>query len=510
MCRKTSAILVVLALAGFSAKGQTPASLEMEKTGAVWFNSSNAAGITVTSPAPFEAVGVTYDIADGNYRRQTDGNVKTLGVDAEGASSLGKGKVWGKFSYSNITERDTKYNTMSLNLDEDNPFFVADDQPSWWKKQRYELSMKGATPLYRDRFAFGVSAGYFTESGAKQIDPRGYGSEYGVEVKPAAILKLDRSFLGLALDYENGNMRMTPINNAYMNSKAAWIMHGLGNSEVSVISLLADGVGQVFDRKNQFGASLQYGIFADGVRFLADIYGSMRIWDISHTPSRPQRIGTTNRTEAGAKFQLVSDGGDCLGVLVADASMKSTKGIEYIQVFNRDYNVQAYETVGKNVKSKYSHTEARLGYDIYRKNDTGFNWTAGCLCSWYGRDDIYLIPESTFSCGNLYAEAHGRKQFSLKGVSLVTGALAGYSRSFGAQYDYQGSGASTPIVTDYFPSEAAYRATNWLSAGLNINVSFAVSQKTDMYFGAGAKLIKTDNNLLDRRSLATFSAGFIF
>lgn len=500
----------MVVLAGLPVLAQGPATIEMDKIGAVWFNSDNAAGMTLTSIAPFEAVDVGYHIADGNYRKYTDGNQKTLGVNAEGASSLGKGKVWGKFSYSNLTERDTKYNAMFLNLDEDNPYFVADDQLSWWKKQKYELAVKAATPFLRDKVAFGVEASYFTESGAKQIDPRGYGSEYGIVVKPAALLKLGRHSAGLVLDYEGGNMRMTPINNAYMNSKAAFIMHGLGNSEASLISLLTTGVGQVFDKKNQFGASLQYGYMSDGLKLVADVYGSLRSWDFTHTPARPERIGTTKRTDLGARIQAVSESNDFLHRIVADGSLKNTDGIEYVQIFNKDYNVQAYEVVGQNVKSKYSHMEADLSYDVFRKGGDSFDWTAGASAEWYSRDDRYLIPESTFNCGHLYVEGHGRKQFFMKGLSLVAGATAGYCMGMDGNYSYSGSSASTVIVTDYFPHELEYQKASWWTAGAELSASFSISARTRMFLAAKASLIKTDNALLDGRNIASFSAGFIF
>ena len=510
MMKRLSAILLVMASGLFPVLGQSPASIEMDKTGALWFNSSNAAGMTLTSVAPFEAIDVRYDIADGNYRRFTDGDQNTLVVDAEGASSLGGGKVWGKFSYNNITEKDTKFNAMFLNLDEDNPYFVADDQLSWWKKQKYELEVKASTPLLWDRLSLGIGASYFTESGAKQIDPRGYGSEYGIVVQPGALLRMGRHSVGLALDYEGGNMRMTPINNAYMNSKAAYIMHGLGNSETSLISLLTTGVGQVYDKKNQFGGSLQYGWSGDAVKLLADFRASMRTWDFWHTPARPERIGSTERTELGANIQMLHDGNKYLHAFVLDASMKNTDGIEYVQVFNKDYNVQAYETVGQNVKSKYSHNEALLSYDLFRKGGDSFHWNAGAKVEWYSRNDRYLIPKSSFSCSHLCAEAHGRKQFFLKKFSLVAGVNAGYCLGMGGDYTYTGSSSETIIVTEYFPHELEYQQASWWSAGADLNVSFAISSKVNMYVGAEAKTIKTDNTLLDGRNLASVSTGFIF
>lgn len=508
MLKKIS--VIILALSSLPLMGQTPAALEMDRLGAIWFDIGNAAGMTETSIAPFEAVGASYHIGDGDFKKYTDGNERNLTVEAEGATGLWKGQVWGKFTYTNITERDTRFNAMFLNLDEDNPFFVADTEPSWWKKQKYELSMKASTPFYQDRLAFGVEVGYFTESGAKQIDPRGYGSEYGVSVKPAALLKLGSSRIGLVLDYESGNMRMTPINNAYMNSKAAYILHGLGNSEKSVISLLSAGVGQVYDKKNQFGGSLQYGYTGKTLKLVADLHGSYRIWDFSHTPSRPEAIGATNRTDLGANVQVLNENENYLHKIAASGSMKSTDGIEYVQVFNKDYNVQAYEIVASNVKSKYSHTEATVSYDLLRKYRDSYSWEAGAEIDFYSRDDRYLIPVSTFNCAHLFAEVHGKKQFFLKKSSLTLGANAGYCLGMDGNYNYQGTSSDTPIVTEYFPHELAYGKASYWSAGLDIRFSFPIFKKNNLFVGAQAKMLRTDNPAMRSRTIADISAGFIF
>lgn len=510
MARKLSVIILALAMTGLPSMGQTPAALEMNKAGAVWFDSDNAAGMTVTSIAPFEAIDADYHISDGDYRSYSEGNARDLTLNAEGSTGLWGGKVWGKFSYSNITERGTRYNTLFLNLDEDNPFYVADKNLSWWKKQKYELAMKASTPFYWDRVAFGIGASYFTESGAKQIDPRGYGSEFSLVVKPGAVLKLGRNYIGLGLDYEKGNMRMTPINNAYMNSWDAYILHGLGNNELSLISLLTTGVGQVYDNKDQFGASLQYGYQNDNLKILADIYGSIRDWDLFHTPARQEAIGSTKRTDLGANVQFVGENSSFFHKVVASGSMKNTDGIEYVQVFNKDYNVQAYEIVAENVKSKYSHIEAGLSYDLMRKDHDSYSWAVGVEALYYSRNDRYIIPESIFKCAQLYAGLHGKKQIFLKNASMTVGANAGYCMGMDGEYKYQGTSGETPIVTDFFPHELAYKSASYYCGGLDINVSFRIMQNKSMYFGAKAKMLKTDNPLMNSLMVADVLVGFIF
>ena len=126
-----------------------------------------------------------YGLGRGDFRLQPEGNTNILDIATSGAAKLGRGFVWGSFDYKNTSAKDTRFNTMTLNLEDDLPFIVSDANVSPWKKQRYDMSFKAATPLVADLVAFGVSANYFTESGAKQVDPRCTDYEYGITVEPA-------------------------------------------------------------------------------------------------------------------------------------------------------------------------------------------------------------------------------------------------------------------------------------------------------------------------------------
>lgn len=488
-----------------------PAAMEMDRNRAIWFGSENSAGMILTPLTSYESVGASYDIEQGNWRRYSDGDLKTLNVSAEGASKLGKGRVWGRFDYNNITAEDTKYNTIFLNMDDDMPFYVADDILSFWKKQRYDLGMKAATPLYKGRYAFGVEASYFSESGAKQIDPRGYGYEYGLTVSPSALFVFGSHAVGLALDYEAGNMRMSNINNALTGSHAVYVMHGLGNYEDYIVSLLSSSsLGLVFDNKKQYGASLQYSWTGDGTKLLAEVYGKMRNWDISQTPSKPKKIGTASRTMAGGSVMLTLDRGSFFSKASVSGEYRSTNGIEYLQKLNKDYSVQAWETVGKNVKSKYRNMAASLAYDIYRKRGAGYSWTAGASACWNDRNERYLLPVSEFMVGNVEGEVHGKKNFIIGGSSLLAGLSAAYTRNLSSAYSYQGAGAESCIVTDLYPNTLAYMSADRIRVGANVNWAFSISSKAMMSVKADCSYVKTNDELLDKRMVSKFAIEFIF
>ena len=512
---RTITIFIAALCAGITASAQDatlcPAALEMDKAGAVWFNSGNAAGIILTPTASFEAVSVGYDIADGVYRRYSDGDTRTLSVNAEGASRLGKGRVWGEFSYENITLNNSKYNTVFLNMDDEMPFYVADDIESFWKKQRYEMSVKGATPLIMDRLAFGIEAGYFCESGAKQNDPRGYGFEYGLDVKPSAIFTSGKHTVGLTLSYENGNMRMSSINNALMSSHIVYVLKGLGNYEEYFVSLLStSALGLIYDKKNEYGGALQYGYHSEGADVHVELYGKKRDWELYQTPSKPKRIGTAARMSLGGSVQTVLDGSDFLQRITADGHFNNTDGIEYLQKLNKDYEVQAWETVGQSVKSTYQRIEARLGYDIYKKRGVTFDWAAGADVTWNNLDDEYYLPSSTMKSGTVIAGAYGKKNFSLRKVSVIPGVSFGYKKNLGAEYKYGGTTPESPIVADLFPNTVAWMAADHFKCGAEIEVSMPVFKSSMMFAKADWQLLKASGAMTDTRTIASATIGFIF
>lgn len=512
---KIITIFIAVLCAGLQAGAQNthlnPAALEMDKAGAVWFNTDNAAGVILTPTVSFETVDVGYDITDGDYRRYADGNSRILGVNAEGATRLGKAWVWGEFNYSNITVNDSKFNTVFLNMDDDMPFYAADDIEGYWKKQRYDLSMKAATPLIKDRFAFGISAGYFSESGAKQVDPRGYGYEYGLYVYPSAVVRFGKHTAGLTLTYDNGNMRMSSINNAIASSKLVYVMKGLGNADEYFVSLISSSaLGLVYDKKHEFGASLQYNFLSGGNNILVELFCKSRNWELFMTPSRPYRIGTASRMSIGFNTQALLAGTDYLQVIKAVGSLRNIKGIEYIQKLNLDPGIETWEVVGQNVKSTYCHVNASLGYDIYRKSGNSYDWAAGAEVSWNNLDDEYFLPSSTMAAGYLSADAFVKKNFGLGKMSLVPGAALGYKKGLESNYVFGGEKKDTSIITDLFPNTLAWMGADHVKCGLNITASMPAFKSGSVYMKADWQLLKAFGAMTGTRNIASVTLGFIF
>ncbi|MBR1539375.1 MAG: hypothetical protein IJ636_07715, partial [Bacteroidales bacterium] len=253
-----TALGIALSALAQGSKTDYPALVELDKIQSAWFNSANAAGLSVDPLTRYSDLSFGYSLGRGDYRSLPEGNTNILDIATSGATSLGRGYVWGSFEYKNHSAAETRFNTMTLNLEDDLPFIVSDANVSPWKKQRYDMSLKAATPLVGDLVAFGVSANYFTESGAKQVDPRCYDFEYGITVEPALAFHFGGHTIGLSGIYRNGNIREVPVNSNSQQDQTAYILRGLGNFTDAVVGSLS-GLGTFYYNRNLYGGSLQYG-----------------------------------------------------------------------------------------------------------------------------------------------------------------------------------------------------------------------------------------------------------
>ena len=217
---------------------------------------------------------------------------------------------------------------MTLNLEDDLPFVVSDANVSPWKKQRYDMSMKASTPLVADLVAFGVSANYFTESGAKQVDPRCTDYEYGITVEPALAFSGGHT-VGLSGLYRNGGVREVPVNSNSQQDQVAYILRGLGNFTDAVVGSLS-GIGTFYYKRNLYGGSLQYGFGGRDLKLLAEGGYSYQMVDAFQTPTKPQRMGSTIQQKIFGKAQILAES-DTVEQSYSEGFHRTTEGVEFLQ-----------------------------------------------------------------------------------------------------------------------------------------------------------------------------------
>jgi len=473
-----------------------PTMIEISQAKALWFNSTNAAGMILTPMTNYNILSVGYDIKNGEYRLQQEGDRNNLNINTAGARSLGNARVWGEFTYQNSTIKDTRYNTILLEPRYDMPYYIADPNLSYWKRQTYEMSVKGASPILWDLVGFGVSANYFTKVGAKQIDPRCTSFKYGISVIPSAVFTFgEKHSAGISFTYVNSFERTSPTNSNNQQEQSAYLMKGLGNYADGVVGSL-NSLGTYYYKENKIGAALQYGFNGDSFDVLAEAKNTYQVIDVMQSPTKPQRMGSTVQKITGGNIQaIINPEGDLTGKITLDGYRKNTDGIEYIQEIDKSYEVQQWVTIAKYIRSTYQFTAASLKYDLYRNSDAGYNWMAGIQGIYSNRADEYIVPNSTFKAENIYGEIYGKKNIMAGDNSILIGINAGYNYNLNGSYSYNGSNPESRVVKDMYEKDLAVMSANYYQFGVNINASFPIWKGTSLYVAGNCQYLRSTDTM---------------
>ncbi|MBQ2133028.1 MAG: hypothetical protein II202_02965, partial [Bacteroidales bacterium] len=228
--------------------------IEMNLSRALWFGSSNVAGMAVTPLSTYSVVDFGYKAESGNFKMAQQGEKESVvGFNTNGATAIGKTYLWGNFDYRNIVENDTKFLTNIFDPDRDMPYYVADGVASKFKKQSYGLGVKVAFPQMMDFLTAGCELQYNTNTGAKQRDPRSVTYFLTVKAAPSLVFELsEKSNLGLSFNYEYLYERSTFNRSDTEIDYPVYIMRGLGNYTSDVVSGSV-GVGTFFYKGNKIG-----------------------------------------------------------------------------------------------------------------------------------------------------------------------------------------------------------------------------------------------------------------
>ena len=494
---------VALSAAAQGSDTDYPARVELTKARSAWFNSANAAGMTIDPLARYNDLSFGYGIGRGDFRLQPEGNPNILDIATSGATSLGRGQVWGSFLYRNLSTVDTRFNTMTLNLEDDLPFIVSDANVSPWKKQRYDMSLKASTPLLGDLVAFGLSADYFTESGAKQVDPRCYDFEYGITAAPSVVFRFGGHTVGLSGLYRNGGVREVPVNSNSQQDQTAYILRGLGVFTDAVVGSLS-GINTFYYKRNLYGGSLQYGFGGRDLKLLAEGGYSYQLVDAFQTPTKPRRMGSTVQQKIHGQIQILAESDVALGKVTVEGFHRATDGVEFLQELGVEW-----ETVAKYVRSTYQLDHIGLGYEFFRKGQAGYNWMAGLRGSFDDRSDQYILPACEMAYKNLTGELYGKKNWLIGNVSVLAGLRGAYRKCLGGVYHYGGPEASSLIVTEFYQKDFEYNTADWIRGGASLNVAFPLRGRTAMFCQLEGDYLKPLQRE-DNRLFATLTVGFTF
>ena len=489
-----------------AAQGSTtdyPARVELVKVQSAWFHSANAAGLSIDPLARYNDLSFGYSLGRGDFRLQPEGNTNSLDIATSGATSLGRGQVWGSFNYRNLSAKDTRFNTMTLNLEDDLPFIVSDANVSPWKKQRYDMSMKAATPLLGDLAALGISANYFTESGAKQVDPRCTDYEYGITAEPSVVFQFGSHTLGLTGTYRNGGVREVPVNSNSQQDQVAYILRGLGNYTDAVVGSLS-GISTFYYKRNLYGGALQYGFGGRGLKLLAEGGYSYQLVDAFQTPTKPQRMGSTIQQKIFGKAQVLAESETVLSKVTVEGFHRTTDGVEFLQELGVEW-----QTIDKNIRSHYDLWHLALGYDFFRKGEVGYSWMAGVRGAYDEHNDKYILPASEMTYKNVTGELYAKKNWLIGDVTVLAGLHGAFRKNLGAVYQYGGAEPTSVIILEFYHKDFEYKTAPCWKGGASVNVAFPIGGRTAMFCQLEGDYLKP-LYLESKRLFAKLTVGFTF
>ncbi|MDR0541888.1 MAG: hypothetical protein LBH19_06710 [Dysgonamonadaceae bacterium] len=488
----------------------TYGTLELTRTQSLWFGSSNAAGMAITPLHDYNLLEAQYDYTFGDYKQQQSGDKeRKAGVNVDGALRLGKFFLWGNFLFSDSYVTGSKYNANRYEQQSDMPYYVADTVLSDWKKQSYDMTCKAAFPL-SNRLILGGEIHYSARKAAKQMDPRSVLYCYAIEVKPALVFGIaDNCHAGLNFLYQNAFDRNTFTNSLQYSSERVYMMKGLGNYSVGVVG----GVGAIspfYYLIDRYGGGLQYDIAGDFGRLLAEVTYTRQRTDAFEDPAKPRRRGAAQKTEYDGKIQRLKSG-TLTHKLVVQATLSATNGIEYLQEYNGDYNVNQWITIAEYVKSTYKQQRLSLAYDLYSGALSDYSWKAGINAAYNNRQDEYISPQAVFNTENVYTELLAAKRFIIGSTSTLHAELnVGYHLNIGGEYLYNGPEPSSVIIRDFFAKDSNYFTAHYLQTGCNLYWSLALKSKSSVNFRLNGQWIKPDQTMAGDRHFASIAIGYIF
>jgi hypothetical protein len=469
----------------------TRSGMELNAAQALWFHTSNAAGMALTPLRNYNILSAQYAAAAGDYKLQQEGDRdRSMRFNTNGALLLGKFYLWGDFTFSDSHVTGTTYNTNRYEPSPGMPYYVADPNKSDWKRQYYDMSLKAALPLLNGRLAAGMEIRYTAKRAAKQLDPRATVHAYELFVKPSLTVKItSRQHAGVSLWYGNAFDRNTFTNSLSYHNEQVYIMKGLGNYSPGIVGGTGS-IGAFYYPENRYGAGLQYSFSGNGKALLLDVTYAIDKTEAFETPSKPRRRGTADNTTIAASLQLLKYG-DCTHKITIDAGRSATDGIEYVQEYDGSYEVNRWVTIAEYVKSTYRALWASLRYDLYTGARYDYTWRAGLEARYSNREDEYLAPRSLFNAQNAYAGLSGARNFALGASANVLLALQlGYNLNMGGEYLYAGTEAATLPVTDFYPKDLAYLTAHYGSIGGSVNGSFILKSQSSINLQLKGQWIK--------------------
>lgn len=489
------------------AKISDKAARERNFAQTLWFNSNNAAGMALKPLDKYNNLSLNYLYNEGLFKFMQEGERESnVAFKTDGALKLGKIALWGDFSFHNIAVDSTLYHTINYDPREDDmPYYVADPNKSYWRKQAYDMEMKVATPFFWDRLSLGAHLVYSTKLSAKQIDPRSEGYKYFIIVKPSALYKIGRHSIGVSALYKNMFERIVLVNSDTQTNQRVFVLKGLGNFSSGIVGGNG-GINPFYYKCNRYGGALQYG-FSGNMELVTDLGAEFQLNNVFQQPTNPQRMGSTSQIYIFGHFQTLF-GKDKANKLELDIFHRSTDGTEYVSRW--DNIVNGWVITNSDVRSNYTLQMATLGYNRFIGTAPSYKWRLGGNAVFSNRSDEYFIPNSTLTAMNIYGELFAKKNFEIKHSNILLGVKGGYNYNLSGEYKYRGTCSDAATVTHWYKNDVIIMTSDFAKVGCDIDFSLRINKKTSLLIGGTLEWLLPLGVKGKERLISNLSLGMIF
>ena len=475
------------------------AQLLLNTTRALWMDSANAAGLTVSAPEAFNLVDAGYSYEAGDYRRmQTGTSVGVFDFDTQGALKVGKVQLWGRFRYDNTNDRGSSFNTLLYDpYDERFMYTAADTVAGQWKKQSYEMQFKASVPL-GERFAAGVHVNYTDRIAAGQIDPRAESYHYSVTVRPGLVWNAGSSTIGLNGQYSNTFERTTPSISNTQEIQKVYLLRGLGNWVGEQVG--GGGLGTMYFRCNTWGGGLQYA-YNGSWRMLAEAGYALHNTEIHETATQPKPHGDTRRQEFNANATALFGTG-VLHKIGLSSDVAITTGIEPTTQWNKETG--EWEITYSAEQCNLVSWNGILSYDAFVLDGDSYTWHFSAEAGVQAKQDSYAVPASRFEYANAVMGAGAERSWLFNnGSSLLLGGGLSFVKYMYRYYEYNGHRAGAAPVRDLYPHDLSILSADRLTARMAAEYAFPVGKGLKLAFCAeGSSLVAS---CIDNSDLASIT-----
>ncbi len=508
----------------------TPASVEKQKMQNIWLNNtSNAAAGVIDAPAMYSITDLGYGITKGDFKYVQEGNDNsTIKFHTEGGgiySKMNNMFLWGDFTYQRNKIEGARFNASMYDPLRDMPFFTGDKTASKWVNQDYTIKMKAAAPKLFNFLTFGLQSSYMVAQGAKQIDPRPLVKLSKFDVGVSAVFELGKhNFIGLEYNYysrredceiSNSNPRLEPT---LWDFVAPGFFYQAPSGYYSAIPI------SWYYHTNAMGGAFQYGFKNDNWNILLSGSYMQRVEDV--TPERLdadagvntrfplKKIGTVKEDlwEGKLVANYTFDNGNMLS-LNARYTDKNVDGIEYVQIFNNEYDVQAWIVNGKNTRSNFTKDETNIKLDYMVNDGNVYKWWAGIEYANKTNNWIYYLPKSNQDVKNSIFSAFVSRHIKIKDDhSLTINVNGGFSANNEAALNYNGIKGDDEGWTMFTVKDFAFLTSDYSKFGGALTYAFSgfKSESMSMFATIDFNYYKPSASEFSKRTYTNFKIGIAF